>query len=111
MPENNIEGSQAMKPHIELALSRWADEYNKESEKRLDWDKWLKANQHLQGVKALTPKRKKRQYVAWQDLSEWMREHPDEVPPKEWRVIYPWESLDEVRRNDAKEGESNGTIK
>jgi hypothetical protein len=41
-------------------------------------------------------------YVDWQDLSEWMREYPDEVPPKEWRVIYPWESLEGVRRNDAK---------
>ena len=105
-----------MKAHVELALERWAEEYNEEWERRLmdernNWDEWLKANQHLPGVKALTPKRKKRQYVAWQDLSEWMREHPDEVPPKEWRVIYPWESLDEVRRNDAKEGESNGTIK
>ena len=110
MPENNIEGSQAMKPHIELALSRWADEYNKESEKRLDWDKWLKANQHLQGVKALTPKRKNIPDVDWQDLAEEMREHPDEVPP-EGRVIHPWESLEEVRRSDAKAGESNGTIK
>jgi hypothetical protein len=43
----------------------------------------------------------KNNYVDWQDLSEWMREYPDEVPP-EGRVIYPWESLEGVRRNDAK---------
>ena len=41
-------------------------------------------------------------YVDWHDLKEWMREYPNEVLPKEWRVIYPWESLEGVRRNDAK---------
>ena len=104
-----------MKAHVELALERWAEEYNEEWERSLmdernNWDEWLKANQHLPGVKALTPKRKNIPDVDWQDLAEEMREHPDEVPP-EGRVIHPWESLEEVRRNDAKEGESNGTIK
>ena len=42
-----------MKPHIELALERWADEYNEQWEKRNDWHKWLRDNQHIPSAKAL----------------------------------------------------------
>ena len=42
-----------MEPNVELALDRWAEAYNKEWEKKHNWDEWLKANQHLPNVKAL----------------------------------------------------------
>ena len=42
-----------MEPNVELALDRWAEAYNKEWEKKHNWDEWIKANQHLPNVKAL----------------------------------------------------------
>ena len=51
-----VEGSQSMKPHIELALERWAEEYNEQWEKRNDWHKWLRDNQHIPSAKALLDK-------------------------------------------------------
>ena len=42
-----------MKEYVELALERWAEEYNEQWEKRNNWEEWLKANQHIPSAKAL----------------------------------------------------------
>lgn len=43
---------------IELALGRWAEEYNEEWEKIRSWEKWLQAHSDAPGVKALLKKRR-----------------------------------------------------
>ena len=42
-----------MKPHVELALERWAEDYNEQWEKKRNWDEWLRDNQHIPEVKAV----------------------------------------------------------
>mgnify|MGYP004457094351 CR=1 FL=1 len=43
---------------VELALERWAEDYNEQWEKKRNWDEWLRDNQHIPEVKAVLKRRR-----------------------------------------------------
>lgn len=43
---------------VELALERWAEDYNEQWDKKRNWDEWLRDNQHIPEVKAVLKRRR-----------------------------------------------------
>ena len=58
-----------MKAYVELALERWAEDYNEQWEKRNNWEEWLQSHQYIPSVKTLISQRKT-PYKNWTNPKE-----------------------------------------